>query len=79
MDFSRFCLHCGGLLEKNFLFCPHCGTELMVRFTPAEIVDDSFNKLECIAAQGSLGRLENCRAALDTMEKELDDFLLKRL
>ncbi|MDR3200939.1 MAG: hypothetical protein LBT68_05720 [Spirochaetales bacterium] len=80
MESVRFCLHCGGLLEKGFLFCPWCGCELAVKLSAERIIDPPFEKLARIAANSSsLNRLDSCRLALDSMEKELDDFLLKRL
>ena len=70
-----FCAHCGGLLEKGFLFCPFCGKELAEKLCAEEILGPPLEKLAQTAAKGSLRRLDTCRAALDTMEKELNDFL----
>jgi DNA-directed RNA polymerase subunit RPC12/RpoP len=77
MQTLRFCPHCGGLLERGFLFCPYCGIELLVKPSVSQIIDPPFAKIECIITNTSLRRLESCRATLDTIEKELDDFLKK--
>ena len=75
----KFCPLCGGLLEKGFLFCPYCGSELAERFRTADIIGPPLEKLAYTAAKTSLTRLNSCRLALDTMEKELDDFLAAAL
>ncbi|MDR1178935.1 MAG: zinc ribbon domain-containing protein [Spirochaetales bacterium] len=79
MESVKFCPACGGLIEKGFLFCPYCGRELVVRASVSQIVDPSFNKLARAAVKKSMSRLDTCRRALDTMEKELDEFLFERL
>jgi RNA polymerase subunit RPABC4/transcription elongation factor Spt4 len=79
MKSVRFCLDCGGLIEKGFLFCPYCGKDLTGRASAAEIIDSSFRKLAQTAAAQSMTRLDTCRRALDTLEKELDEFLFERL
>ncbi|MDR1932176.1 MAG: hypothetical protein LBQ57_05035 [Spirochaetales bacterium] len=79
MGSVRFCLHCGGLLEKGFLFCPWCGQELAEKISAEQIIGPAFEELTRIAAKTSLSRLDTCLLTLDTLEKELDDFLLKRL
>jgi hypothetical protein len=75
MDSVKFCPHCGGLLERGFLFCPYCGTQPAERPSAAQIIAPAFENLARIAAKTSLSRLDSCRRALDTLEKELDDFL----
>lgn len=75
MESIKFCSHCGGLLEKGFLFCPYCGAELTEKFEPASLLDGPFKRMEAMTATVSLRRLEGCRDALDHLERELDDFL----
>jgi hypothetical protein len=75
----KFCPDCGGLTEEGFLFCPYCGRELVVRASASRIIDPSFNRLARVAVRKSISRLDSCRRALDTMEKELDEFLFERL
>jgi len=70
-----FCSQCGGLLEKGFLFCPYCGRELAEKTSAEELLGPSLDKLVNVAAKNSLCRLDTCRQALNTLEKELDDFL----
>ena len=72
----KFCVHCGGLLEKGFLFCPYCGSELAEKPSVARVIGPPLEKLAQTAAKS---RLDNCRLALDTMEKELNDFLTTAL
>jgi RNA polymerase subunit RPABC4/transcription elongation factor Spt4 len=79
MGSVRFCPDCGGLIEKGFLFCPYCGKEVALRASVREIIDPSFKKMAQVAAETSLNRLDSCRRALDSMEKELDEFLFERL
>ena len=79
MKSIRFCLYCGGLLEVKFLFCPYCGAELAAKPSFLQIIDPSFKKLNSVAADFSLRRLDSYETALNSLEKELDDFLLKRL
>ena len=75
MQSVGFCAQCGGLLEKGFLFCPYCGKELAEKPCAEEVLGPAIEKLVQAAAKNSLLRLDTCREALDTLEKELDDFL----
>ena len=70
-----FCSRCGGFLEKGFLFCPYCGKELEEKLCAEEVFGPPLEKLAHAVAKNSLLRLETCLASLDTLEKELDDFL----
>ncbi|MDR1626689.1 MAG: hypothetical protein LBT33_09120 [Spirochaetia bacterium] len=80
MESVRFCPDCGGLVEKGFLFCPYCGKEFAFKASVGEIIDPSFKKLaRAVAVKTSISRLDTCRRALDTLEKELDEFLFERL
>jgi hypothetical protein len=75
-----FCPVCGGIVEKGFLFCPYCGKELVFKASVGEIIDPPFKKLaRAAAAKTSINRLDICRRALDTLERELDEFLFQRL
>jgi hypothetical protein len=76
MESIRFCDHCGGLLEKGFLFCPYCGRDLTCRISAEKITAGPFRKIEGLARASSFKRLEGCGDALAHMERELDDFLI---
>lgn len=70
------CTECGNSLEPDFNYCPECGIEIDRTEQFKQVIDESFSKLEDVVRGDTMLRLENLSNRLDSMEEELESFML---
>ncbi len=73
------CANCGKDLQPDFNFCPGCGNPVDRNEQFKQVVDESFSRLEEVVYGDTMLRLENLSSRLDSIEAELENFLLTAL
>ena len=78
MDDIIFCPFCGESINRDFHYCPHCGTTCKDVSSFDQIIEDSMNRIEKVSFKQGIKRLEKLESELDKLESELDMFLSVR-
>ena len=72
---TNVCSGCGREIEKNFVYCPWCGIQL-IRKESREYQNLFFDQLERKRRTEQEQKLQNVGKQLDELEKELDVLVL---
>lgn len=72
---TNVCSGCGREIEKNFVYCPWCGIQL-IRKESREYQNLFFEQLEQKRRTEQEQKLQNVGKQLDELEKELDVLVL---
>ncbi len=70
------CSVCGRTIEQDFNYCPNCGSPAGRKDDLRQVIDETFTALEEIVRGDTIMRIENLFNRLNTIEEELDIFLL---
>jgi len=73
----KFCVHCSRPINKVYLYCPFCGKQQSHPVEFAQILDHSLEPLRKKEAHSCMERLGFLLGELDSLEKEVSDFLEK--
>lgn len=72
---TNVCSGCGREIEKNFVYCPWCGIQL-IRKESREYQNLFFEQVEQKRRMEQEQKLQNVGKQLDELEKELDVLVL---
>lgn len=72
---TNVCSGCGREIEKNFLYCPWCGIQL-IKKESREYQNLFFEQVEQKRRTEQEQKLQNVGKQLDELEKELDVLVL---
>ncbi|MCI6180612.1 MAG: hypothetical protein SPF11_05325 [Treponema porcinum] len=72
---TNVCSGCGREIEKNFVYCPWCGIQL-IKKESREYQNLFFEQLEQKRRTEQEQKLQNVGKQLDELEKELDVLVL---
>ena len=72
---TNVCSGCGREIEKNFVYCPWCGIQL-IREESREYQNLFFEQVEQKRRTEQEQKLQNVGKQLDELEKELDVLVL---
>ena len=72
---TNVCSGCGREIEKNFVYCPWCGIQL-IRKESREYQNLFFEQVERKRRTEQEQKLQNVGKQLDELEKELDVLVL---
>ena len=72
---TNVCSGCGREIEKNFVYCPWCGIQL-IRKESREYQNLCFEQVERKRRTEQEQKLQNVGKQLDELEKELDVLVL---
>lgn len=72
---TNVCSGCGREIEKNFVYCPWCGIQL-IRKESREYQNLFFEQVEQKRRTEQEQKLQNVGKQLDELEKELDVLVL---
>ena len=72
---TNLCSGCGREIEKNFVYCPWCGIQL-IRKESREYQNLFFEQVERKRRTEQEQKLQNVGKQLDELEKELDVLVL---
>lgn len=70
------CKECGRTIEKEFIYCPWCGTSRIGVTDNQEVLDSVFTQLEEKQADDRNRRLRKLETQLEELEKDLDVLVL---
>lgn len=70
MDFVCVCNHCGKTINREFLYCPWCGTENSEPDNKA-VLDNVFGQLEKKQANDRFSRVKKIETKIAELEKGL--------
>ena len=76
MEKEMVCTFCGREIQAEYRYCPFCGTQCRdSKAVFQEVTNGPFQRLENVAREGAVRRLERMELRLGKIEAELDSFL----
>ena len=78
MQAVAVCRSCGKTIEKQFMYCPWCGTPQSEKSDAGAHIDPVvFERLEQLQSSECRKRLERIGRSLDALEEEISHILLR--
>lgn len=75
MDDVGFCHHCGKVMDRQFRFCPWCGSQQRGTKDWKDLLDECLAPLEAQEKSHLLDRLHRLDGVLLSLEGELQEFM----
>jgi hypothetical protein len=72
MEETKSCLFCGRGVDREYLFCPHCGYEFGLGEDLAALLDEASSEPPIAEGPDYLLRLRTLQEQLSELERELD-------
>ncbi|MDR2898468.1 MAG: zinc ribbon domain-containing protein, partial [Spirochaetaceae bacterium] len=69
------CRSCGRTIDKEYIYCPWCGTALAAPDEGAEFIQTALDRLAPIQQKGCYGRIDRMETTLQQMEADLSLFI----
>ncbi|MCR5606102.1 MAG: hypothetical protein K6F69_04710 [Treponema sp.] len=77
MEIVCICPGCNRTINKEFLYCPWCGTCRM-NMEDKSAMDAVFEKMENLVSENRSKKINRLRNHLDSLKEELDTICLNR-
>ncbi|MDR1748965.1 MAG: zinc ribbon domain-containing protein [Spirochaetaceae bacterium] len=71
------CRSCGRTIDKEFIYCPWCGTVLAEHEQGAELIQSAIDRLGPVQQKGCYGRIDRMETTLQQIEEDLSLFIAR--
>ena len=78
MEEVVFCSFCGRTIDKDFHYCPYCGTTCKDVPSFSSLVEGSMSRVNQYSLNQGIKKLEEMEGVLTQLEADLDVFLSVR-